>query len=222
MGSRGLLTVLLALAGGGIALSIPSPAAAGSEETFRYRVTIKNLGRSELTPLVWGAHTRSARLFEPGRRASPGVEQLAEDGATGPLLAALRRQRGVGPSGVAARTGPGKRMRFTFATGRPRLRFSWASMVVCSNDAFVGQSNIKLPSGKVGSRTKRRLVPWDAGTERNNERASAVPCLGAHGVGPRESRKVRRHPGISGNGDLVNARHGWDRYQARITIRRVG
>jgi hypothetical protein len=113
-------------------------------------------------------------------------------------------------------------MRFTFTTTKQRARFSWASMFACSNDAFAGQNGIKLPTGKVGSRVKRQLVPWDAGTERNDELSSAVPCLGAHGVGPSENRKVRRHPGIKDKGDLVNARNGWARYGARITIRRIG
>ena len=97
-------------------------------------------------------------------------------------------------------------------------------MLVCSNDAFAGQSSYPLPlrrNGRTRFAVRINARAYDAGTEVNNELSSAVPCLGAHNVGPDENRRIRRHPGIQGNGDLSVARHDWGSTAARVTIRRV-
>ncbi|MGI9658646.1 MAG: spondin domain-containing protein [Gaiellaceae bacterium] len=220
--------LLLALAA---VIVIPSAAAAprsqadtqatAGAKSFTFQITIRNLGRADLTSPVYAVHNKSARLFRVGKKASPGLGALAEDGVTSQLLAEARRKRGVGQADVGPRIAPRKSASFRVTTTSKHLRLSWGSMQVCSNDTFVGQSAARLPARKVGARKVIRLRALDAGTEQNTESANDVPCLGAHNVGPSESKVVRRSPGIKGIADLNNASQGWGRFLARVIIKRV-
>lgn len=221
----GTIAALAAAAGAGAAATPSSGTKAeqaqGADQ-LRFRVTIRNLGRAELTSVVYAVHNRSARLFRLGKKASPGLSVLAEDGATSRLLAEARGKRGVGSANVGPRISPRRSASFEFTTTRRHLRLSWATMQVCSNDTFAGQSAIRLPARKVAARKVLRVRALDAGTEQNTESTAHVPCLGAHNVGPSESDVVRRSPGIQGIADLDNATQGWGRFLARVTIRRIG
>lgn len=199
-----------------------SPAIGEGAQTFTFRVTIRNLGRADLTPPVYAVHNRSARLYRIGKKASPGLAALAEDGVTSVLLAEARRKRGVGQAGVGPRIAPRRSASFVITTTARHLRLSWGSMQVCSNDTFTGQTSARLPARAVGARRVVKLRAYDAGTEQNTESRAHVPCLGAHNVGPGESKVVRRSPGIQGTADLDNATQGWGRFLARVTIRRIG
>lgn len=203
----------------GLAAALLPAGAMGAAKPLEYRVTIKNLSRADLTPPVWAVHDKRSALFQRGRFASRGIALLAEDGD--PFLARsdFRRKRGVRSVRVANRIAPGRSITIRVRTTTRHRRFSFAAMQVCSNDTFAGVSRLPLPV-----KQKRRVVnvrAYDAGSERNTERASHVPCLGAHGVGPTERKKVTRDPRIRGIGDLDNARQGWGKNIARMTIKRV-
>ncbi|MDH3226334.1 MAG: spondin domain-containing protein [Thermoleophilia bacterium] len=200
------------------ALALPA-LAMGASKPLEYRITIKNLSKADLTPAVWGVHDRRANLFRRGRFASTGVSQLAEDGVTAIALAEFRRKKGVRRAAVSNRIAPGRSITLRVRTTTRHRRFSFASMQVCSNDTFAGVNKLALPL-----KSRRRVLDvraYDAGTERNTESAAHVPCLGAHGVGPTERRRITRDPRIRGIADLRNSRHGWNRTIARMTIRRV-
>ena len=220
-----LVGVLAALITAPGAFAAPSSAgsaqATAGAKSFTFQVTIRNLGRADLTSVVYAVHNKSARLFRIGKKASAGLSALAEDGATSRLLAEARRKRGVGQADVGPRIPPRKSASFRITTTTKHLRLSWGSMQVCSNDSFAGQSAARLPAKKVGARKVVRLRALDAGTERNTESGNDVPCLGAHNVGPSESEVVRRSPGIKDIADLNNASQGWGRFLARVTIKRV-
>ena len=186
---------------------------------LEYRVTITNLSRADLTPPVWAVHDRRASLFRQGRFATPGISALAEDGVTAIALSEMRRRRGVRRAAVAGRIAPGRAITIRVRTSTRHRRFSFASMQVCSNDTFAGINRLALPL-----RPRRRVIAiraYDAGTERNTESAAHVPCLGAHGVGPSERRRIARNPRIRGIADLRADRHGWGRVIARLVVRRV-
>ena len=174
---------------------------------------------ADLTPAVWGVHDRRANLFRRGRFASEGISELAEDGVTFIAESEFRRKRGVRRVGVSNRIAPGRSITIRVRTTTRHRRFSFASMQVCSNDTFAGINKLALPLKK-----KRRVVnirAYDAGTERNTESAAHVPCLGAHGVGPSERKRIKRDPQIRGIADLRKSQHGWNRTIARMVIRRV-
>ena len=219
----GALGLSASASAGAVALPTASSerAAAGGLKTFTFQITIRNLGRSDLTSPVYAIHNRSARLFRLGKKASAGLAALAEDGATSQLLAEARAKRGVGQASIGPRIPPRKSASFRVTTTAKHLRLSWASMLVCSNDTFAGQTAARLPAKKVGARKIVRLRGLDGGSEQNTESERHVPCLGAHGVGPSESKLVRRSPGIQDIADLENATQGWGRFLARVTIKRV-
>jgi hypothetical protein len=67
-----------------------SATAKAGQQTYVFKVTIRNLGRADLTSPVYAVHNRSFRLFQLGKKASPGIANLAEDGATSGALAEAR------------------------------------------------------------------------------------------------------------------------------------
>ena len=213
---------LVAVSGRLLVWATPSTAA---KKQFTFRVTIVNLGKANLTSPVWAVHNRRAKLFRRGQPASNGVGELAKDGGTALALADIRKQRGVGATGVAPAIGPGGKIRFTIKTTRKHLRFSWISMQVCTNDGFAGQDSARLPWKKLRAivNARARVRAWDGGVEDNVETASSVPCEGAHGVGPikTENGVVAFHPGIQDVADVNNATQGWTGRLAKITIRRI-
>ena len=107
-------------------------------------VVIENLappGGNYLTPVWVGFHDGSFDLYDRGAPASGAIERLAEDGDTGPLSMAFDGgAQATIPSDVGIPPlAPGETATMTFTLdGRdPSNRyFSYASMVIPSNDAF--------------------------------------------------------------------------------------
>lgn len=178
------------------------------------RVTIESLapqGGVALTPVWVGFHDGSFDSYDSGLTAQTGLEALAEDGNTGPLSAdflagATYVQGGV--SGVFATgltTGridgtlgsteltaappitPGESASavFSIATDGSNRYFSYASMVIPSNDFFVANGNplgIDLQSlyGGTGSISLLIGAPGavnDAGTEAEDYTTAAANGL---------------------------------------------
>lgn len=188
-----------------------------------YEITITSRASSALTSIVWATHGKRASMYRRGRKASPGLAELAKDGVTSILKREMKAQEGEprGVHSVGEAFGVGKKGTVTFrvrADSR-RARLSWATMAVCSNDTFAGQAGMPLPRQGAKAR-KRRVVALDAGAEVNTEAADDVPCLGAHGVGPAENGVIRRSDAIRGDADLSRSR-GWGRYIATIKVRRI-
>ncbi len=194
-----------------------NPTAKVGKQTYVFKVTIRNLGRADLTSPVYAVHNRSFRLFRLGKKASPGIADLAEDGATSGALAEARGKRGVGQANIGPRIAARRSASFRITTTSKHLRLSWAAMQICTNDVMAAQSNAKLLALKVGARRVVRIRALDAGSEQNTESRAHVPCLGTHNVGPNENGVVKRSKGIRGRGDVVNATQGWGKFLARVT-----
>lgn len=167
----------LMLGGALFALCMPSFGA-----TVRVRIT--NLAPENgtfLTPFWVGFHDGTFDLYNLGESASPELERIAEDGDTGPLTMAF----GMNPAGSAQGTigggpiAPGATLSMLFtldAMSATSRYFSYASMIIPSNDFFIANANpLAFPvfdgSGKstpvsfivMGSMVR------DAGTEVNDE-----------------------------------------------------
>lgn len=201
-----------------VALPAGSPAA---DEL--YEVTVENEAKSALTSVVWATHGKQARFFKRGKRASKGVAELAKDGVTSIAKKELKAQqkgsRGVHTVGEAGGISGGGKTKFQVRTDSEHRYLSWATMAVCSNDTFAGQDSLRLPKA-VNQTTRKMVRALDAGAEVNTESKDDVPCLGAHGVGPEESKKIRLSDAIRGDADLSKKR-GWGKYIARITVKRI-
>ena len=121
------------------------------------QICIENLAEDDgffLTPLWVGLHDGSFDLFDLGTSASPGLEELAETGSAAILMsefAAPGRLQSVAtdPAGFGSAPGqppvidPGNTAVTNIAISNPAAYryFSFASMVIPSNDAFIGNGN---------------------------------------------------------------------------------
>jgi hypothetical protein len=235
----GFLTVL-----GFASLMANHPAMAA---TFQVTVTIENLAPvhgNYLTPFWVGFHDGSFDIYDPGSPGSDALESLAEDGDAGPIAGAFTTSGAglvngtiLGPGGPIA---PGKiaSMDFTLDGSIATSRyFSYAAMVIPSNDAFVANGD---PSAfQVFSDTGTFLGAdffitgaqvRDAGTEVNDELPPNTAFFGqmTPNTGVDENRVVQVHPGFNppGSGGILDdavfenadfKREGYPVAQIRVT-----
>jgi len=219
----------------------PPGRGAGNARTKSYEVTIENLtGGQPFTPPVIATHRRATRIFKVGRAASFELKEVAENGNLPPLVEALEANRHVA-SVVVAVAGdpppvfPGGSVTVSITSTRGAEFFSFASMLICTNDGFTGVDSRLLPR-KVGQALVLYSDGYDAGTEINTEDFADIvpPCppltevpstdpgIGMSDPLLAEGDVIRHHPGILGGDDLMPGLHGWTDPVAKITITRTG
>jgi hypothetical protein len=217
----------------------------GTPAVGTYRVTLVNLTSGQpFSPPVAATHQKAIRMFEVGELASDELAAIAQDGDEGPMFRrfsasdnvtqAVDVGRPVTPSGhpVGDFTDT---VTFEIAAA-PGDKFSIATMLICTNDGFLGLDAVKLP--KQGSQDFL-LAGYDAGREENTERSEDVvdPCsaLGpvplrgdpngnrdsGPGITTSPAEVIGHHPGIAGIADLSSELHGWSDPVAMVTIERV-
>jgi hypothetical protein len=169
---------------------------------------------------VWvGFHDGSFDLFDVGSLASEAIERIAEDGNFSVLQAdfeAATAESGGMDDIITSPAGfeglpvfdPGESVtaEFTLTAGRNRY-MSFASMVVPSNDAFIGNHNpwaIELfdAAGKFKGKqiiTIPGSMVWDAGTELNTEMDAAFINQIAPNTGVTTMCPILPHPGYLGS-----------------------
>ena len=222
----------------------PLVAAADEDASVRhYRVTLQNLTMGQpFSPPVAATHRRGLHMFQVGHLATDQLAAIAQDGNEGPMFGLFNGSPGVTQTvDVGHPLTPHGRTVGTFTdtatfeiTGRPGDRFSLATMLICTNDGFLGLDGVRLPSD--GTRTFE-LVGWDAGRENNTEKSQDIvdPCSALGPVvlegdpnGNRDAevatvppQRIQLHPGILGVGDLTSANHGWEDPVARVSIERL-
>jgi hypothetical protein len=180
-----------------------------------YEVTITNLtGGQPLTPPLAVTHKRALTVFEVGEAASLGVREIAENGNLPPLADALGSNEHVhdlvialpdaGPPPII----PGASRTFTIIA-RGGDRFSFVSMLICTNDGFTGIASTRLPR-RIGEPCPplTGVVSMDMGS------GTSDPTLAENGV-------IGMHAGIQGGDDLNPAIHGWTDPVATISITRL-
>lgn len=189
-------------------------------------VKVSNLSPSRGTPLtpIWvGFHDGSFDSYDGGSPASvplggDEIERLAEDGNTGPISATFAAITGDAPQATIAGPGgplaPGDCQAVTFNLDPESDRyFSYASMIIPSNDAFIANGNpfahqlFDDDGDFVGtSFVVSGDESNDAGTEVNDEIASNSAFLnqGAPNVGVAENGVVvTPFPGFAAPGSLT-------------------
>ena len=201
------------------------------ERVRTFEVTVENLTSGQLlTPTVLATHARRNGIFRPGRDASDGLQQLAENGGVPVFVAELEARRAIGTVAVigAGPIAPGSSATATVVTSDLLPKASLAGMLICTNDGFGGVNSMRLPRWIGQTRTVTGAA-YDAGTEMNTEDYAdlVVPCDGlgqTFDTNPllAENGVVHRHAGIQGGADLVPAVHGWDDPVVRVTITRTG
>ena len=188
-------------------------------------VTVENLAPNNgtlLTPIWVGFHDGTFNLYDAGAPASAALEHLAEDGDVAPLNAAFGSSEAGTQQGTIASGGPlpplapGQRARLTLLVDpmAPSSRYlSYASMVIPSNDAFIGNDDPRqfpIFDGEgnfLGARvTVMGDMVRDSGTEMNDEVPSNTAFLGqaAPNTGVTQGGTVGTHPGFqpAGSGGI--------------------
>jgi hypothetical protein len=202
--------------------------------TRKYKVTLVNLTTGQpMSPGVVVTHSRQVDLFSVHKRASAGIQAIAENGDPAVSFGELNGRRGVGslltttaPLHRVGGPGPNE-LSVTVTTERGMRRLSVAVMLICTNDGFTGLDGIRLPNR---GRAVYYARGYDAGTEENTEAAGDIvpPCFGIGpvtglvGGGGRvgETRRIRHHPNILGGGDLTKA-HYWRDPVLKVIVERI-
>jgi hypothetical protein len=191
------------------------------------RVTVENLAPNQgtfLTPVWVGFHNGTFDLYDSGAPAAPFLERIAEDGSLAPLRTAFAASGAgtvdgaiFGGSIPPVRPGETASALFTVVPNAPSSRyFSYASMIIPSNDAFIANGNpmqfeIFDANGRfLGADflvTGDRVL--DAGTEVNDEIPAHTAFFGqaTPNTGTDENGVVHTHPGFNpvGSGGILDS-----------------
>jgi hypothetical protein len=184
-------------------------------------ITYENLMAGQaLSPSVFFSHNASApKLFEPGKPASFYLMRIAEEGNAGPLQAAVVTHAIGGAYGSAitgVATQPGKSRTVELEVDPQHPMISGCFMLVMTNDGFTGINGID--AYHLRRPVTMDLYAYDAGTERNNERAPYLIAMQGTERDP-EHGVVARHSGIRGDADAPGIwKFDPQRPVARITI----
>jgi hypothetical protein len=244
MSSRPKLFFGLAATVGLVVAAILPGASAGAPELSTYRVTLENLTSGQpFSPPVAATHQKSIHMFEVGRPASDELAAIAQDGNEVPMAELFstsgKATQVVDVGRPLTRRGTTVGSFTDTATfeiaAAPGDRFSIATMLICTNDGFLGLDAVKLP--KQGSEAFF-LNGYDGGREQNTEQSVDMvdPCsaLGPTvlpgdpdgnedaAVATIPAELIHHHPNIQGNGELSVAQHGWTDPVAKVTIERLG
>ena len=189
-------------------------------------VTIENLapeGGTFITPAWIGFDNGEFDTYDRGRPVSPGLESLAEDGATEGISAEFIASGSgtvegtlVGAEGIEGPIDPGEVVTETFTLDSHDLNnryFNYASMVLPSNDAFIANGD---PTGipvfdERGNFIGADFIIYgdsvlDAGTEVNDEAEFSTAFFGQTepDTGETEAGVVQPHPGFIGDGRILS------------------
>ena len=187
------------------------------------QVRIENLqpdGGMAFTPFWVGFHDGSFDVFDAGSMASGGITEIAELGDTGALTARFAMQQ---PSGVDATFAdpsgppvfsPGESATMNFDVGDASVNrfFNYASMVVPTNDLFVGNDMSREIFDSSGNFLGPVTIDifgrsvWDNGTEVNDitDGPAFVAGIDATG-GTKESVDIERFFSRPGAGDYLSS-----------------
>ncbi len=204
-----------------------------------YKITIENLTNGQpFSPPVVATHSSGFSMFTVGSAANNALAAIAQDGNPAPMVQAATGSAAVTdvsagiPMGTQTKqVGPFARTQSFGLTASPGDVLSLATMLICTNDGFLGLDSVALPTS--GSATFD-LIGYDAGREQNTQLSDDIvqPCslLGPTALpgdpdgndnSNVESDVIRLHPGIQSTGELTPANHGWTNPVARVTVERL-
>jgi len=204
-------------------------------------ITVTNLTHGmHYTPLIIAAHTADASLYTLGEKASVELQAMAEGGdisGLSTILTSVNADMVANPA--AGLLAPAQSVTTMLNTADGNMYLSIASMLLPTNDAFVGLNGWKIP-GEAGT-YKVLLNAYDAGTEANDEMINGggmpgipgIPAApggnagaGGSGVTSVEANTtIHVHRGnlgdddlMGGKSDLDNTVHRWLNPVASVTV----
>ena len=199
-----------------------------------FKLTLTNLTSGEpgvggqiFSPPIFASHPAGARIYTLGEPASEALVLLAEGGDTSGL-AALATAIGATPVMGDGLVLPGTSVSVMVSANALNSALSFATMLVSTNDAFIGATDVALfDEAGMPITTTLDLMSYDAGSEQNTERASDIPGPvgvsadedpeGSNARVPTEGGVITPHAGIMGVGQVA-ASFGWTEPTATLTI----
>lgn len=204
-----------------------------SMKTYSFEITLTNLAHNQpLSPIGVLVHDEEFSPWQIGEAASNALEALAEGGDNSAFIAQGAETVYVSQSGNGlVLPGANESISVTLsADDGDSLNLSLATMLVNTNDAFVGVNSISLNDLAVGSSMSSNLLTYDAGTEANSESAGTIPGPADGGEGTNTERDdvnfVAMHPGVVGQDDglttsVLDSTHKFDNPTAKLVVRRT-
>ena len=204
-------------------------------------VSITNLTQGiYYTPFLVSAHSADMSLYTLGEAASPELQMMAEGGDISGLSMMLSNANAdVMENPAAGLLAPSMTTMAMLDTTEGNDRLSLVSMLLPTNDAFVGLNSWQIPT-EAGTYTFT-INAYDAGTEANDEMitgggapgVAGIPAApggngGSGGTGVtmvEGNMTIHIHRGslgddnmTGGKSDLSNTVHRWLNPVARITV----
>ena len=183
---------------------------------FEVGATLENRSTGQpITPPVVVVHDKNVEVIEYTRpRELLGIDKLSESGDGAELVTTLSEVPGVVSVGQWWTDGPITPGASFSANARAFVgnKVTVLGMFACTNDGYIVASAEVEGSSINVTRTSAVAMVFDSGAEDNDETTETVPCLGGEAAALSEGNGEngrRIHPGISGDGDLVPATHGW-------------
>ncbi len=174
------------------ATAVTAMSAAAHAEIVQVRVTAENLAATNsvtFAPLRVGFHDGSFDVFNQGETATAPIISIAEGGSGSAWFPAFAAQQPNGTSGTVANGGPllpgATATQDFFIDTTTNQFFTFAAMVVPSNDHFIGNDSGTayqlFQNGQlaINSITQYASDIWDAGSEVNNP-ANAAFLVGSN------------------------------------------
>ncbi|WP_353538413.1 spondin domain-containing protein [Colwellia sp. KU-HH00111] len=204
-------------------------------------ITITNLTQGlHFTPVITAAHTSDNHMFMIGTAATAELQAMAEGGDISGLASILTNaDANISENPAGGLLAPGMSTSYTLSNDAANTHLSMTTMVLPSNDGFVGLDSWKIPT-EAGTYTIM-LNAYDAGTEANNELVNGggapgvlgIPAApggdsGSNGTGVTDTESntmIHIHRGSlgddmsdGGNSDLNNSIHRWLNPVAKLTV----
>ena len=180
---------------------------------MQIRVVVHNdsgVNGLSLTPFWIGLHDEDFDLFEVGEEASPGLEQIAEDGLFSEIATEFEADAPDGQASVVGEALPALSPFFVSEAifdvdPGTQGQLTYAAMILPSNDAFIGSPDAVELFDEDGNFLGEQNIEisgedvYDAGTEFNTELDAAFlnqtePDTGVPGNGV-----IAAHPGFNGS-----------------------
>ena len=143
------------------------------------------VGGAHFTTLIGAVHNREVTLWSPGGTATPGIEGVAELGATGTFRSEINA-KGADVASIIqqpVRFGGRGSAAFEIEVTTEHPLVTLVSMIGPSPDWFVGVSRLSLhEGGQWRSQRSVNLYPYDAGTEEGEEFSLNNPATSPQGT----------------------------------------
>ncbi len=197
------------------------------DEQLWVEISFTNLTPGQvLSPIFMARHDDGAdALYTLGLPASDALAKMAEDADAEDLLAAWDPETNANVAEAMVLKlndgpiPPGQTVNTHFEIEDGRTRMSFISMLVTTNDAFVGASGLDISESRIIN-----LTAYDAGSEANSEDCAYIPGppCGNHAEDDADAEGyIYVHNGIHGGteSDLTPATHDWHNPVARLTVK---